>query len=207
MMNINMGNLPLFMEPRKREFNYKIYAYEDFGSPKAPTICSWPSCGERGGWNGTPLCAQHANDVWAIVDETQPQGFKDALRDQRIAFLRQMEQEEERERAKRTSASTDNATRPGYIYYLRVGDLIKIGYTLYLEDRMKAYPPNSELLATHPGTRQTERQMHHRFLHLLKQGREWFIEGDDLMAHIEDVSSKFPLEKGYKFKQAVRLAS
>lgn len=206
-MYINMGNSPLFMEPRKRDFNYKLYAFYDFGGPKAPTICSWTSCGDYGGWNGTPLCAQHANDVWAIVDESQPEGFREAARDQRAAFLRQMEQEKEREYAERKSAADTNATRPGFIYYLRVGDLIKIGYTLYVEDRMKAYPPNSELLATHPGTRQTERQMHHKFLHLLEQGREWFAEGAELIEHIENVRNQFPQVAGYKFKRALRLAS
>jgi hypothetical protein len=211
MMNINMENLtPLFLEPRKVERNYRLTPYNLAPSSSrviAPKMCCWTDCSSFGGWNGTPLCEQHANDVWATVDAGQTEEFKKAHRDERIAVLRLERLAKEQKQSKREASSYDRYTEPGFIYYLRVGDLIKIGYTFYLEDRMKAYPPNSELLATHPGTRQTERQMHHKFLHLLKQGREWFIEGDDLMAHIEDVSSKFPLDKGYKFKQAVRLAS
>lgn len=76
---------------------------------------------------------------------------------------------------------------PGFVYYARMGDLVKIGYARNVSLRMGQYPPNAELLAVEPGSKATERERHGWFTHYLRFGREWFYEGPELVAWIEKV--------------------
>jgi len=77
------------------------------------------------------------------------------------------------------------ASCPGVVYYLRVGDLIKIGHTRRIDQRLKAYPPDAVLLATEPGTEELETQRHDQFAEFLGARCEWFRPGLALLAHIE----------------------
>lgn len=89
----------------------------------------------------------------------------------------------------------------GYVYYIRVGELIKIGYAGDVGKRMRNYPPNAELIAAHPGTLEVERQMHTRFREYLARGREWFYPTPELDEHIAYVRDQFgdPAELAYSF--------
>ena len=78
----------------------------------------------------------------------------------------------------------------GQIYYAQVGDVIKIGYTTNLLQRMGSYPPGSRLLAVEPGTRKLERARHSLFTVHLSHGREWFNPNEELDAWIEQVIDK-----------------
>lgn len=69
------------------------------------------------------------------------------------------------------------ASRPVVVYYMQVGELIKIGYTGHLRQRMAAYPPNSRLLATEPGNHVLEQRRHQQLAELLSHGNEWFRPG------------------------------
>lgn len=84
--------------------------------------------------------------------------------------------------------------RPGSIYYLLVGDRVKIGFTTDLYQRMMQYPPFSELLALHPGTPKLEKEMHAKFTRYLADGREWFHPNEELTTHLAEVNEKFPLK-------------
>jgi hypothetical protein len=75
-------------------------------------------------------------------------------------------------------------TRQHKVYYVRVGDLIKVGTTSQLDKRMHAYPPDSVLLAVEPGGEEVEGRRHRQFRHLLAHRKEWFHPGADLLAHI-----------------------
>src|SRR5690606_26757054 len=79
---------------------------------------------------------------------------------------------------------------PGFVYYIRIEQHIKIGYAIDVAKRMRAYPPSAVLLAAHPGTKATERQMHLEYRRYLDRGREWFKQGEKLMAHIDEVVEK-----------------
>lgn len=70
------------------------------------------------------------------------------------------------------------------VYYVRVGDLIKIGKTTQLRQRLLNYPPGSELLAVEYGSGDIEAMRLHQFRHLLAERKEWFRPGEDLLAHI-----------------------
>lgn len=70
------------------------------------------------------------------------------------------------------------------VYYVRCGDLIKIGTTTKLSMRLAAYPPFAELLATEPGGYDVERARHKQFAEHHAMRNEWFTAADDLLAHI-----------------------
>lgn len=156
-------------------------------------ICGIADCILDGGFHGTPMCEEHAWEVWAILD-----ALKDYQVTRERAKKHMLEREEALNREARKKAvnlaetwKSQRWIEPGWIYYLHVGGIVKIGYTTDLERRMKQYPPHSSLLAVHPGTPKLEREMHHKFLHLLANGREWFKVADDLTNHITDVRARF----------------
>lgn len=80
---------------------------------------------------------------------------------------------------------------PGWVYYLRVHDKIKIGFSSRIKQRLKSYPPESELLAVHPGTTSLEHQIHKEFAAFLSHGREWFTPNAALSDHIDGVNDQY----------------
>lgn len=160
-----------------------------------PPSCAHSDCPNESGYLESPFCGDCIWRLWAYLDATQPEQKKDLARKGRIDEIHRMEATLN-QRATRVAdrSRRERATEPGTIYYLRVGDLIKIGFTADIDQRMKHYPPNTELLAQHPGTRQTERRMHHKFLHHRASGREWFTPSDDITQHIEEVKARYKQE-------------
>lgn len=73
------------------------------------------------------------------------------------------------------------------VYFIRSGDLIKIGYTSDLQNRKSSLQTNNptkiEILKTIPGGYEVEQQLHHKFAHLNKQG-EWFFAAQELLDFI-----------------------
>ena len=144
-------------------------------------LCAFDDCTERATYHKTPLCREHAQQVWKLVEEHEPEHERHLVRGD---F--------------KTAKSTGTprrylANRPGHIYYLQVGDRVKIGFTADFYRRMMQYPPNSVLLATHPGTPAVEKEMHQDFRRYLADGREWFHPNAELDAHIAKVQEKYPL--------------
>lgn len=68
----------------------------------------------------------------------------------------------------------------GYVYYLHVGDRIKIGFSVDPDRRLAQYPPGSRLIAIRIGTKKTERAEHIRYDKHLADGREWFHYSEEL---------------------------
>jgi len=62
----------------------------------------------------------------------------------------------------------------GWIYYIRLDEKIKIGWTANLQQRIKSYPPHAVVLIEHPGTRYDERDLHRTFKPSRAAGREWY---------------------------------
>lgn len=95
---------------------------------------------------------------------------------------------------------------PGFVYYLRNGDLIKIGYAKNVFLRMAHYPPNAELLAVEPGSKALERARHGQFNHYLRYGREWFREGPELTEWVDRIRDPETLwEHTYEYSQPRRM--
>ena len=88
-------------------------------------------------------------------------------------------------------------TRPGWIYYLQVGDLIKIGFTYDLDRRVAQYPPNVKLLAFHAGTWELEQALHRRFSLEREKGREWYRPSEVVMKHVDRAIELTPTRDEY----------
>ena len=69
----------------------------------------------------------------------------------------------------------------GFVYFGARNGHIKIGYSQWPERRAKQL--RLSLLRVEPGTRADERRLHQRFKHL-RQDREWFEAGADLLTYI-----------------------
>ena len=73
------------------------------------------------------------------------------------------------------------------VYFIKSGDLIKIGYTGDLEERKRNIQVNNptvvEVLKTIPGGYPEEQQLHQKFAHLNKLG-EWFYSTQELLNFI-----------------------
>lgn len=135
--------------------------------------CVWPKC-PKFAKNDLPLCWAHltvAHSLYVKHSE-DPDSAKigyTVVRDQEPAPA---------PRARPTN---------GTVYYLRSGGYVKIGWTSDLQKRMRAYPPDTVLLAVRPGTRADENATHRRFAHLVTHGREWFPLAPQISEHINQV--------------------
>ncbi len=64
----------------------------------------------------------------------------------------------------------------GHIYFVRLNGLIKVGWSRLVEDRLRAYGPDVELLVIYEGTRQDETNLHRQLRPALARGREWYLD-------------------------------
>lgn len=84
---------------------------------------------------------------------------------------------------------TLNREETDVVYYIQVGDLIKLGTTCNLSSRLRTYPPNAVVLATETGSFLRETERVEEFAEYLAGRREWFHMGPRLMAHIDRLRS------------------
>lgn len=82
------------------------------------------------------------------------------------------------------------------VYFVRCGELIKIGTSTDVYDRLKSIrtmtPLPLELLAVAAGSHPEESALHGRFAHLRQHG-EWFTAAPELLAFIAEVP---PMDDG-----------
>lgn len=124
--------------------------------------CCWPDCEKS--VSALPICWGHALESYRVVVSTAT-GFMD------LAIQRTQE------RAR--------PARPGYVYFVKFADRIKIGFTTDVTTRMQSIP-HDEVLGIFPGTRLNERQLHTAFADLRITG-EWFQLDDRILDFVADV--------------------
>ncbi|MFC9768639.1 GIY-YIG nuclease family protein [Rhodococcus jostii] len=138
------------------------------------------------------MCQEHALLVWSIIDEQvresrltpeEIRARRKELSDERAVALRARRQVGTLEPEKSSRKDVD-----GWVYYLRVGKHIKIGFASNLESRLRAYPPDTELLAVEKGTMKLETERHREFAAIRAHGREWYWPKPWLMEHIGKVA-------------------
>lgn len=151
-----------------------------------PAACIWPKCPKRPGlsYPELPLCDAHIQIVCQRVKAVKDQALADM--DARIA-------------ANKAAAKLDREAMPGWIYYVKIGEHIKIGYASRLQARLNAYPPTSALLAAHRGTRDDEAELHRRFKLYRVAGREWYGDARELRQHIAQVLAEHGAPKSDPF--------
>lgn len=141
-------------------------------------LCAWRRC-EYAASDGLPVCFRHAMEIHdhvRTVSESLPPP-KPLTPEQKARAITLMD---DKRAAKRMLW--------GQIYYIRLNDVIKIGWTSCLNDRLISYHPGAILLAHHSGTRADERDLHRSFKPLRVHGREWY-RGDAqiILDHIAKV--------------------
>lgn len=126
-----------------------------------------------------PICARHAIKLYHHLKVVLADAQADPLYAMHKLNAQIMSERREREKRENTSRHV--------VYYVRIGELIKIGTTTNLTSRLHQYPPSRELLAVEPGGTRVEHQRIKQFAHLLAYGKEWFRPGPDLLEHIDAI--------------------
>ena len=128
-----------------------------------------------------PICAEHALQLYRRM--------QDMVEDTTVRKLMTVQTADNILAHHRAKTNSEQHR----VYYVRVGDLIKIGTTRKaLSDRLAAYPPNAELLAVERGGTDVEAKRHHQFRHLLAMRKEWFHPAADLLDHIARLGRPAP---------------
>lgn len=133
------------------------------------------------------LCRDHLEAHKEHLEEVKAKATD--KRAERAYWDHQEELSREHSRARRTRRETlvERARAEGtaVVYYIRIGDYIKIGTTVNLGNRMSALQPD-EILATEPGYLEMEDLRHEQFKHLrIRPQSERHHKGPDLLDHIE----------------------
>lgn len=147
------------------------------------------------------LCQEHAMEIVRAVDSFYA---SKTTRSQILAAHQDRWNEDADEKRKDKLRKLAGTNDPGFVYYIRMDDLIKIGYAKDVAKRMRAYPPSAELLAIHPGTPALEKQMHQQFHAFLRRGREWFAPHQQVMDHVNGVREQFgdPAPFAYSYRKS-----
>lgn len=169
--------------------------------------CAWPGCRDPLRYNSTQgrdrrygvLCETHAVDVVVAVIQEQKarhrteQFFEQQTTEQAVRWS-EWRAEDERHEAAKSALRQD---REGFVYYLQVGERIKVGYSVDVKRRMRAYPPGSELLAVEPGDRDLETERHRQFAGSRTDGREWFRPTPDLLELVAEIVATYGAPKQF----------
>lgn len=166
------------------------------------SVCIVPGCGEAlTSFFGTPahrpgrrdpkcelpICPPHAGVMWRqmVHNYVEDPRFIEAIADvnERVASRADAE-EVERKRSR-------SAQGHGHIYFIRLNDLIKVGWTGDLWNRVKAYGASAQLLVAYPGTRDDETYLHRQLRPALARGREWYEDGAVLAHFIDEALAKY----------------
>jgi hypothetical protein len=128
-----------------------------------------------------PICEGHAVAAYRAVSKIVGDLSDDARFRETVSM--------ESEPARRMRESREGFDRTQYVYYVRLGQKIKIGYTGNLRNRLNAYGPGRELLALEYGGLELEKQRHQQFreYRATGAGREWFSQAEELLDHIRQL--------------------
>ena len=135
-----------------------------------------------------PICAHHAQRLYEymlrICPPPQPE---QSVEYKRYLLAKETADERAALRAERKAAFE----RQSQVYYVRIGDHIKIGYTVNMYQRLIGLRVSAEdVLATEPGARALEAQRHAEFAAERIGRKENFNPSPRLLAHIEAVKAE-----------------
>lgn len=127
-----------------------------------------------------PLCIHHAAVVWQMMAPlSREPAMVGAIAE--VARLTQERNLAEREREHKAWL----ANLDGQIYFIRLNDLIKVGWTRDLYTRVKQYGASAELLVHYAATRDDETLLHRNLKPARAKGREWYHDGPTLRLFID----------------------
>lgn len=172
-------------------------------------VCVVPGCGQklskwrdpqpanpkhRDSRNELPICHDHAAVIWKqmMPFATRDNAFIEAVADlnHRVALREQLEAEQEK--------AEFLARDDGDIYFIRIGDMVKVGWTRDLWQRVKSYGASAELLVAYPGSRTDETNLHRQLRPALAKGREWYEDGPIIAAFIDEALARYGMPPTFK---------
>lgn len=130
------------------------------------------------------LCEDHAGLIWQIVERRDADHC-----DELVPGAEGRNYIRTEARAKRTTERR-KPTAMGEVYFVQVDDLIKVGWTSKLADRVRSYGPKAVLLVNYPGTRADEAALHRQLTPARSHGREWYADCDITRAFIAEAREK-----------------
>lgn len=133
----------------------------------------------------SPCIAHHCKD---IADQAAPVALCSKHLRLAFAYVLESDRPDLTDHADRLPYWAPDANPTGWVYFVRIGDLVKIGYTTNPKQRMTVLQP-SDVMHLEPGTMQDERRCHLAFDHLRVEG-EMFRPDPDLLAFIADLQGK-----------------
>lgn len=159
---------------RKRSSKVRLINTADPAVVPFYDVCCWPECDQPSGTGDVPLCQRHHMQAWRTFEKMA------------LWPLREMREDALSRALQHASEPRSRSTEPGYVYFARFGDRIKIGFTTNLKQRMGNIP-HDQMIGSVPGTMSDEKRCHAAFEHLRIVG-EWFEPGQDLLDFIDEVS-------------------
>lgn len=153
------------------------------GTDKRAVVREGPTDAERGAAAAALLHAQRLG--FDIEDPKVVATVVEAHK--RSAARLKLQQAEELAAAKEAHATGAAVPAESVVYYMRVGNRVKIGYSTNLASRIASVMPE-EVLAVEPGGRLLEGVRHRQFAEL-RVTREWFRHESPLTEHIEKLQA------------------
>lgn len=152
--------------------------------------CAWRACEDIADHPDHPLCERHYRKIGLLFIHENLDLMRAVVEAPSTTELLQRmvgEEDPEQRLAREQAYVMDRAEKRarGVVYYVRIGEHIKIGTTADLARRMgELYVQPDALLATEPGGQRVEAQRHAEFADE-RFNRELFEPSDRLLAHIE----------------------
>lgn len=145
--------------------------------------CRWPACHVEPIEREIPLCERH----FQYIGERFMQE-RSILGGSFVREARPSPEEREAEWQAREDERARLLEEQSVVYYVRIGDRVKIGFSANLRQRLIALRlDDSAILATEPGGRMLETQRHREFAEERVGRREDFNPSRRLLAHIKSV--------------------
>jgi hypothetical protein len=121
------------------------------------------------------LCGKHIREVYEFAQDLVTDRWDGAVREY-VAGLHD---------TFKPPPAVKKRPRQGYVYFIRLGDRIKIGYTENVDRRLSELP-HEEVLGVIPGTRDDE-QGWHRLLADYRTVGEWFLADPEVLEAVARV--------------------
>lgn len=165
-------------------------------------ICVVPGCGEslvvfgvsdhpdprrRDPSMELPVCYRHAGVLWRQLTRlhVRDDRFIEAIADVNAKVA------ERESRIHADEQALHMQRQDGDIYFVRIGDLVKVGWTRDLEKRLKQYGASAQLLVCYDATRDDETNLHRQLTPARAKGREWYHDGDVIQRFIDEALARY----------------
>lgn len=167
---------------RERQHNARVNGGIDW------SVCLVPGCGDelvmwgspihweprkRDHTYALPLCLTHLGVAFnqANYERNNPLMIESVTQavERRAVKRREIHEDDKRNHAANVTS--------GHIYFVRLNGLVKVGWSRDVDQRLRAYGPEVEVLAIYEGSRDDETNLHRQLRPVLARGREWYEDG------------------------------